>query len=78
MSDTDKMEKMRETIENFLSSPSTDPRLIPLAEEIIEAVRAAVADSEDLRRYREARDRMGSATKYSFMCPNFPYTIHSV
>lgn len=72
------MEKMRETIENFLSSPTTDPRLLPLAEEIIEAVRTAVAESEDLRRYREARERMGSTPKYFFTSPNFPYTINSV
>ncbi len=64
-------------IAEFLTIPSADPRLIPLAEEVMKAVREAAPKSEDLQRYRETRDRMGETSDVFFSPPNFPYTVHT-
>lgn len=68
---------LNKAIENFLSVPTSDPRFVPVAEELAKALRTASFESEDLRRYRETRERMGPAQKTIVCPPNFPYTVQS-
>lgn len=71
------LNKLDEAIRELLAAPATDPRVVPMAEHVIEALRAMAANSEDLRRYRETRERMGAPDRQSVAPPNFAYTLHS-
>ncbi|MBI4454523.1 MAG: hypothetical protein HY644_01345 [Acidobacteria bacterium] len=70
----DSFEKL---IEDCLNTPVADPQFLPVAEELMELVGSAIADSEDLGRYRQTRERMGKDFKIFMAAPNFPYTVHS-
>lgn len=71
-------EKLKSKIEEFLATPTTDPRLVPLAEELIEILRSAAGASEDLERYRTMRERMGQERPDYFIAPpNLPFTVRS-
>jgi hypothetical protein len=68
--------KLKEDIEQFLTIPTADPRLVPKARDLMEALRSLASESQDLERYREISRRMAPAPKYSFVPPNFMYTVH--
>jgi len=68
---------LEKTIQEWLTIPEEDSRLVPKAEEVVGLIRSAISENEALRRYRETRERMGKPEKYSLEVPNFPYTVQS-
>jgi len=64
-------------IDEALLAPAPDEGLLPQLQELMETLREIAEQSEDLRRYRETRERMGSQPDVFLAPPNFPYTIQS-
>lgn len=71
------MTELIDNVDRLLVTPPSDPQIIPIAKETLEALKKLAAESEDLRRYRETRARMGPPTKYTIAPQYMPYTIHS-
>ncbi len=71
-------EKLRETIEKLLATPTTDPQLVPLAEELMKLLRSTVAGSED--RYHDPAGVGRTAekpTEFFIAPPNLPFTVRA-
>ena len=64
-------------IEETLLAPLAGEDLLPQLQDLMQQLRSVAEQSEDLRRYRATRARMGTRSEYFLAPPNFPYTIHS-
>ena len=71
------MTDVSKAIDDFLSLPPADPRLVPTAEKLVESVRAFMDDNADLREYRHLKEELGTKPDYFIAPPNFPYVVHS-
>lgn len=71
------MPDITKSLQDFLSVPPGEMPSSLKFDELIRALQTALEESEDLRRYRETRGRMGAPNRLSLAPPNFPYVVHS-
>lgn len=77
MSDTPDVGALIDRLDSALQAGPLEGDAQLELEKALRELRIATERSEDLRRYRETRQRMGRTYDLYLVPPNFAYTIHS-